>query len=147
MQPRGTTGKDYDATVKRQLRDDTRFRILRVLQQNPNVTQRDIADGLGVSLGSVNYVLNALIEKGLVKARNFRNSQNKIRYAYYLTPKGVSEKARLTAGFLRRKLSEYEALKAEIKALEEEMHAGDVTWLDGGPEPHSSEVAARVRNP
>src|SRR5690606_6255423 len=93
--------------------------------------QRDIARELGVSLGSVNFVLNALIEKGLVKARNFKNSKSKIRYAYYLTPKGASEKAALTASFLQRKLNEYETLKSEIEALRHEMRtheARHVVW-------------------
>ena len=107
--------------MSRNLREDTRFRVLRLLQERPDLTQREMAQELGVALGSVNFVLNALIEKGLVKARNFRNARNKLRYAYVLTPKGASEKATLAAGFLGRKLAEYEALKAEIAALEKEV--------------------------
>lgn len=107
--------------MSRNLREDTRFRVLRLLQERPDLTQREMAQELGVALGSVNFVLNALIEKGLVKARNFRNARNKLRYAYVLTPKGASEKAALATAFLGRKLAEYEALKAEIAALEKEV--------------------------
>lgn len=91
-----------------------------MLEDNPDCSQRDIARQLGVSLGAVNFCLNALIEKGHVKVNNFRAADNKLRYAYLLTPKGVSEKAALTSRFLRRKLREYEALKAEIEALRDD---------------------------
>jgi EPS-associated MarR family transcriptional regulator len=97
--------------------DDVRFRVLRVLEDNPDLSQRQIAGELGVSVGSVNYCLNALIEKGQIKVCNFRSSDNKLRYAYILTPRGVAEKTRLTGAFLKRKVAEYEALKAEIEAL------------------------------
>lgn len=106
--------------------DEMRFRVLRLLQENPEATQRDIAKALSISLGSINFVLNALIDRGLIMARNFSRSDNKMRYAYYLTPKGASEKAALTGGFLRRKLVEYEALKAEIELLSLEAGAGDL---------------------
>ena len=76
---------------------------------------------MGMSLGSINYVLRALVEKGQVKVRNFRASDNKLRYAYVLTPKGIETKAKLTTGFLMRKLREYEALKAEIETLRSEL--------------------------
>ena len=99
--------------------DDTRFRVLRVLSRNPDFTQREIAAQLGMSTSGLNYVLHALIDKGLVKVRNFAQSNNKLGYAYLLTPSGVAEKARLTADFLERKLSEYKALHAEIVALVE----------------------------
>lgn len=98
-----------------------RFRLLRLLEDRPDMSQRDISDALGVSLGATNYVLKALVEKGQIKVSNFRASNNKMRYAYILTPKGIETKARLTAGFLQRKYAEYEALKAEIAALEIEM--------------------------
>ena len=97
--------------------DDVRFRVLRVLQDEPDLSQREIAVRLGVSLGAVNYCLRALTEKGQVKVRNFRSSDNKLRYAYILTPGGIAEKARLTGAFLARKVAEYEALRAEIEAL------------------------------
>lgn len=108
--------------AKRQtLREQTQFRILRLLQDNPEMSQRDLAHTLGVSLGSVNYCLQALVQKGLLKFSNFAVSEDKRRYAYVLTPKGLAKRAALTAGFLRRKLAEYEALKREIASLEAEM--------------------------
>lgn len=95
---------------------------MRVIEGNPHVTQRDIAREVGISLGAVNYCLNALIEVGFVKARNFRQADNKLRYAYILTPRGLVEKAKLATGFLRRKMREYELLKAEIAALRQQSH-------------------------
>lgn len=92
-----------------------------MLQANPSMTQRELAAQAGVSLGGVNYCLNALVDKGLVKIRNFRASDNKLRYAYVLTPRGIDEKSRLTARFLQRKMREYQALKAEISSLQKEM--------------------------
>lgn len=97
--------------------DDVRFRVLRVLEDQPDLSQRQIARELDVSVGAVNYCLRALVEKGQIKVRNFRSSDNKLRYAYILTPRGVAEKTRLTGAFLKRKMAEYEALKAEIAAL------------------------------
>jgi EPS-associated MarR family transcriptional regulator len=97
--------------------EDVNFRLLRALENRPDLSQRQIAEELGVSVGAVNYCLRALIEKGLVKVRNFRSSDHKLRYAYILTPHGLAEKARLTTSFLKRKLAEYEALKAEIETL------------------------------
>lgn len=99
-------------------RDDVRFRILQALHEDPTHSQRSLSRELGVGLGSVNFLLNALIEKGHVKVRNFRASPHKARYAYVLTPKGVAAKARLTMGFLQRKRAEFEALRQEIEALE-----------------------------
>lgn len=106
---------------REQLQEDVRFRTLRLLESNPQMSQRDLSKELGVSLGAVNYCLNALIERGQVKTRNFRASNNKLRYAYVLTPKGVSEKTALIGRFLQRKMLEYDALKSEIEALEVEM--------------------------
>ena len=88
-----------------------------MLQANPDLTQREIAQKLGVSTSGLNYCLKALIKKGLVKVQNFHQSKNKFGYVYLLTPQGVAEKALLTGRFLNRKLVEYEALKAEIEAL------------------------------
>jgi EPS-associated MarR family transcriptional regulator len=96
---------------------DAHFRVMRIIQANPTYSQRDIARSLGISLGAVNYYLNALIEVGFVKVKNFRNSDNKMRCAYILTPKGAAEKAALAGAFLQRMMREYEALKAEIEAL------------------------------
>ena len=94
--------------------DDTRFRVLRVLTRNPELTQREIAAQLGMSTSGLNYVLHALIDKGLVKVRNFTQSSNKLGYAYLLTPQGIAEKTQLTQGFIARKLAERAALEAEI---------------------------------
>lgn len=104
--------------------EDVRFRVLRLLQENPDMSQRDIASAVGISVGGVHYCLSALIDKGLVKLGNFSAAQDKRRYAYILTPKGLSEKAALTSRFLKRKLEEYEALKEEIDALQNEMELG-----------------------
>lgn len=104
--------------------EDVRFRVLRLLQENPEMSQRDIAIAVGISVGGVHYCLNALIDKGLVKLGNFTAAQDKRRYAYILTPKGIAEKAALTGRFLRRKMEEYDALKAEIEALQSEAELG-----------------------
>jgi EPS-associated MarR family transcriptional regulator len=94
---------------------------MRILQDNPDLTQRELAEKLGVSVGGLNYCLKALMEKGLVKMENFGQSKNKFGYVYILTPRGISEKAALTSQFLKRKKAEYEALKAEIAALKLEV--------------------------
>ena len=102
-------------------RDELRFKVLRALEVNPDFSQRQLAAELGVSLGGVNYALKALIERGFVKADNFRKSGRKVAYLYVLTPKGVVEKASLAAAFLGRKLAEYEVLRQEIEALKGEV--------------------------
>lgn len=104
---------------------------MRVIEANPTYSQRDIARSLGISLGAVNYCLNALIDVGFVKVRNFRASDNKLRYAYILTPKGAAEKTALTGAFLQRMMQEYEALKAEIEALQLEADAGTSRSVGG----------------
>lgn len=103
------------------LTDEYRYKVLKLLEDNPELTQRQLARALGVSLGKVNYCLKALIEKGMIKAGQFRNSGNKQAYAYLLTPKGVETKARLTVEFLRVKVAEHRALKAEIDELRQEV--------------------------
>ncbi len=103
------------------LQEDTNFRVMRILQENPDLTQRELAEKLGISVGGLNYCLKALMEKGLVKMKNFANSKNKFGYVYVLTPTGMAEKAAITHRFLRRKMDEYEALKAEIEALRSEV--------------------------
>jgi len=100
--------------------DPTRARILKLLEADPHASQRRIADELGISLGRVNFCLQALVEKGLVKVNNFRNSDNKRAYLYLLTPRGIEDKAVVTARFFRRKLDEYEALKRELEELRRE---------------------------
>lgn len=102
------------------LSQDMQFRILRLLEQDPHLSQRALADKLGISLGRLNYGLRALLQKGLVKFSNFTASSDKRRYAYILTPKGLAHKAALTTGFLQRKMAEYDALKREIALLEAE---------------------------
>ena len=97
--------------------NETHLRVLRLLQANPHMTQRELADELGVSLGKVNYCVKELALKGLVKMQNFSNSRNKLGYAYLLTPSGVTAKARLTAEYLKIKVAEYESLKREIEQL------------------------------
>ena len=106
------------------LTDETRYRILKLLEADPHASQRRIADELGISLGRVNFCLQALIQKGLIKVNNFRNSSNKRAYLYLLTPKGIEERATVTARFLRVKLAEYEALKRELEQLQREAARG-----------------------
>jgi EPS-associated MarR family transcriptional regulator len=96
--------------------EDTRFRLLRLIDENPNASQPEIASVLGISLGGANYCLRALVGKGLLKIENFRKSGNKIGYLCLLTPEGIAEKTHLTEAFLRRKIAEYEALREEIEA-------------------------------
>ena len=97
--------------------DERQLNALRLLEANPEMTQRELAQALGVSVGAANYCLKALVEKGWVKLENFQNNPNKLGYLYLLTPMGLAAKTQLTARFLRRKLAEYEALKAEIEQL------------------------------
>ena len=120
------------------LQEDTYFRVLRILQSSPDLTQREIAQLLGVSTSGLNYCLNALIDKGWVKVHNFSESKNKFGYVYLLTPSGISEKAALTGRFLQRKLLEYEALRSEIESLSDE------SFADSGV-PAGAEVS-RVNN-
>ena len=109
-------------TSKRtKLQEDTHFRVLRLLQENPEMSQRELAEAVGVSVGGIHYALNALIDKGLVRLGNFTAAEDKRRYAYVLTPKGIARKAALTRAFLVRKLEEYEALKGEIEKLTVEL--------------------------
>lgn len=103
--------------------EDARYQILKKLESNPDISQRELARQMGVSLGKVNYCLQALIEKGLVKAGNFSKSEQKARYLYVLTPEGIESKARMTKRFLKRKLAEYETLKAEIEEIQKELEA------------------------
>ena len=103
------------------LQEDAYYRVMRTLQDNPDLTQRELAQVLGISLGALNYCLKALMDKGWVKMQNFSQSKNKFGYVYLLTPHGAAEKAQLTQRFLARKLSEYEALRAEIAALKGEV--------------------------
>ncbi len=105
---------------------ELQFRVLRLLEVNPHLTQRELSKSLGVSLGGVNYCLNALVAKGSVKIQNFKNNKNKWVYAYLLTPQGVAEKTSLTGAFLMRKMREYQKLKEEIEELSGEINTEDL---------------------
>ena len=102
---------------------ETNLKVLRYLEDNPEVTQRELAVALGISLGKTNYCLRALINKGMIKAKNFKNSANKRAYLYILTPKGIETKARISVRFLQRKVEEYEALRIEIEQLKTELNS------------------------
>jgi EPS-associated MarR family transcriptional regulator len=103
------------------VQEDVRFRVLRLLHDNPELSQRELAEAVGISNGSAHYLLSALLGKGLIKLGNFTAAQDKRRYAYILTPKGIAEKAAITKRFLERKIQEYDALKAEIETLKDEL--------------------------
>jgi EPS-associated MarR family transcriptional regulator len=109
------------------LKEDTNYRVMQLLQENPDLTQRELADKLGVSVGRVNYCLKALAEKGLVKMQNFANSKNKFGYVYVLTPNGIAEKAKLTGDFLKRKIEEHNKLTKEIEKIKNEKIADTKT--------------------
>ena len=100
---------------------DTEYTVLKVLKDNPTMTQRQLSKELGLSLGKTNYVLHALIDKGLMKLSNFKRSDNKVGYLYLLTPKGVEEKSILAKNFLERKSDQYNRLKEEIETLKREL--------------------------
>ena len=104
----------------RNIQEEANYHVLRILHVNSAITQRELAEQLGISLGSINYCLKALVAKGLVKIDNFQGSNNKLGYIYVLTPHGLSERASLTKRFLARKLKEYEVLRAEIEALKDD---------------------------
>ena len=110
---------------ERGARDELRLRVLRALEVNPELSQRQLAAELGVSLGGVNYALKALVERGFVEANNFRKSGAKAAYLYVLTPKGVAEKMSLASAFLGRKQEEYEVLRQEIEALRGELNTNE----------------------
>lgn len=103
------------------LTEEYRYKILKELQQDPNISQRELARRLDISLGKVNFCLKALIEKGLIKAENFKKNTNKVKYLYLLTPRGIEDKVSLTQSFLKLKLKEYEELEKEIERLREEI--------------------------
>ena len=109
------------AKILKSINADIHFRVLHALEENPHITQRELAKKLGISLGGVNYCLKALMEIGHIKANNFQGNPNKLNYLYLLTPKGLSQKAILTTSFLKRKLSEYHALKDEIESIQSKL--------------------------
>jgi EPS-associated MarR family transcriptional regulator len=100
--------------------DPHHYKLLRLIEANPSIQQREMAKAMGVSLGKANYCLQALVQKGLVKMDNFRRSDNKLAYSYLLTPSGIEEKTRLTVNFLKNKLAEYEVIRNEIEELRQE---------------------------
>ena len=102
-------------------KSDTEYIILKILKENPIMTQRQLSKELGLSLGRTNYVIRALVDKGWVKLSNFRRSDNKLGYLYLITPKGIEEKSILAQNFLSRKLKEYNRLKEEIEILKNEL--------------------------
>ena len=103
------------------LTDEYRYKILKLVEENPEISQREIAKALGISLGKTNFCLKALIEKGVLKANNFRNSKNKLAYIYKLTPQGIEEKASVTMRFLKQKMKQYEQLQSEIEQLKNDL--------------------------
>ena len=119
------TLKNSDGGLNIGSQDELRLRVLRALEANPELSQRQLAAKLGVSLGGVNYALKALVARGFVKADNFRKSGSKVAYLYVLTPKGIAEKASLATAFLVRRLEEYEVLRQEIEALKGEVGSCD----------------------
>jgi MarR family transcriptional regulator, temperature-dependent positive regulator of motility len=112
---------------KQQLETEEVLKVLREIAITPEMTQRELSSRLGISLGKVNFLVNALIQTGLVKAHNFKNSNNKKAYLYYLTPRGFEEKAKITYRFLKRKIQEFEQLESEIRLLKKEAGVPDTT--------------------
>jgi EPS-associated MarR family transcriptional regulator len=108
------------------LHEENHLKVLRLLEANPHLSQRDLADALGISLGKTNYCLQALLGKGFIKMQSFKKSQNKSAYAYLLTPTGIAEKAGLTVRFLARKVAEFKSLTLEIEALKSEVNQAPV---------------------
>ncbi len=107
--------------AKNVLTDETRYRLLKLLENNPEMSQRQLAKSLDISLGKLNYCLKGIMEKGWVKAQNFKNSRNKLAYAYVLTPAGIEERAKVAMQFLKIRLREYEELELEIEELRKEV--------------------------
>ncbi|MDP3776401.1 MarR family EPS-associated transcriptional regulator [Methylotenera sp.] len=108
------------------LTDEYRYKILKLVEAKPEISQRELAAELGISLGKANFCLKALIEVGLLKATNFRNSKNKLAYIYLLTPVGIEEKAVITIRFLKKKMEEFEVLRNEIGMLQEEVKPNQI---------------------
>lgn len=107
------------------MKEETHYHVLKLIEKNPSITQRELASELGVSIGKANYCMKALIDKGWIKASNFKNSNKKLAYFYILTPSGIEQKARITVNFLKRKMNDYEALKNEIEILKNEVNTNE----------------------
>lgn len=110
-----------EMSLSKKRQEELNIRVMRMLEERPDVSQRELASELGVSLGGVNYCIKALVDLGWVKLANFARAEKKSGYVYKLTPRGIGEKARLTSKFLAQKMEEYEALKSEIKVLQREL--------------------------
>jgi EPS-associated MarR family transcriptional regulator len=121
------------AERKPQLSDELRYRLLKELENNPSLSQRELADTLGISVGKVNYCVRALVQKGWVKARNFKNSNNKLAYTYYLTPRGIDLKAQLAFEFLQIKLREVEMLREELAEIQRHARERHQSPLEAAP--------------
>ena len=117
-------------TQRDKLREDVQFRILRLLQDNPKMSQRELAKAVGLSTGGIHYVLSALLAKGLLKIENSTTAEDKRRYAYVLTRRGLATKADLTTRFLVRKMADYELLKAEIDEVCEDLSDTEMAELE-----------------
>ncbi|MDY0310306.1 MAG: MarR family EPS-associated transcriptional regulator [Castellaniella sp.] len=105
--------------------EEHHLKVLRLLEADPGLSQRDLSQALGISLGKTNYCMRALLDKGLIKMRNFRNNDNKLGYVYLLTPAGIAAKADLTRSFLKIKMREYELLRKEIEDLQRESETNE----------------------
>ena len=116
------------ASQREQQQEETRFRVMRLLDENPSISTREIAREVGISNGAAYYCVTALVEKGFVKLKNFTQSNAKANYIYELTPRGIRAKAALTVSFLERKKNEYEDLKLEIERLEHELGVKEDNW-------------------
>jgi len=116
-------GQAMSVQIPDQLENEKALHVFREIGKSPELTQRELSSRLGISLGKVNFLINALVGKGFVKVENFRKSDNKIAYFYCLTPVGIEEKSRMTYRFLQRKMREYEQLEGEIRQLREEVQA------------------------
>lgn len=110
--------------------EELSYKVIKIIEDNPEISQRQLAKVLGISLGKTNFCVKALIERGIIKARNFKNSHNKMAYAYFLTPKGINTKAKITVNFLNRKLKEFDELKEEIESLRNEVSQSLQTTKD-----------------
>lgn len=119
------------ADKKKRIESEEMLILMRVINENPQMTQRDLSSRLGLSLGKINFLIKSLIEKGFIKADNFKNSKNKISYLYLLTPAGIEEKTRITYRFLKRKMEEYEKLENEIRHLKKEVDLLDNSVPEG----------------
>ena len=118
------------ASQREQQQEETHFRVMRLLGEDPSISTREIAKKVGISNGAAYYCVTALVEKGFVKLKNFARSQTKGNYIYELTPRGIRAKAVLTVSFLERKRREYEDLKLEIERLERELGVDEVSKSD-----------------